>query len=45
MAVVEAKDFIKARDARKHAALTPEGARVGFAGGRTIKIMPLSGRC
>ena len=28
------RTFIKAREARKHAALTPEGARVGFAGGK-----------
>ena len=33
-AVVEARDFLKAREERKHAALIPEGSKVGFAGGK-----------
>ena len=32
--IVEAKDFIKAREAQRNAALMPEGSRIGFAGGK-----------
>ena len=33
-AVVEARDFVKARDNQKRDALTPEGTLIGFAGGK-----------
>ena len=33
-AVVEARDYIKAREALKNEALTPEGSRVAFTGGK-----------
>jgi hypothetical protein len=37
MAVVQSRDFIKAREGRKRDALMPEGSRVGFAGGKDFQ--------
>ena len=38
MAVVQARDYIRAREDRRRDALMPEGTRIGFAGGKDCNL-------